>query len=130
MKIDRRFISASSAGLYDRPPAAPSAAEHGPDGHQIEMHTHERIYMYTRSSRIYGSTTKQIQDKEVLNLMSVKVAINWAIPEHYFCNICMIDCQQAISFAPCMTRSRAPPICYSPACDRTPGMPPLDNHAC
>jgi hypothetical protein len=89
MKIDCRFISASSAGLYDRPPATlsassaglydhppatPSAVEHGPDGHQIEMHTHERIYIYT-SSRIYGSTTKQIQDKEVLSLMSVKLAI-------------------------------------------------------
>jgi hypothetical protein len=48
MKIDRQFISASSAGLYDRPPATPSTAEHGPDGHQIKMHTHERIYISTK----------------------------------------------------------------------------------
>jgi hypothetical protein len=81
MKIDRRFISASSAGLYDRPPTTPSAAEHGPDAHKsrcVRMNVYTyilEVLVHMESSHIYGSTTKQIQDKEILSLMSVKLAI-------------------------------------------------------
>jgi hypothetical protein len=64
MKIDRRFISASSAGLYDRPPTTPSAAEHGPDAHKSRC-VRMNVYTYILEVLVY-------MEEEVLVYMEVQ----------------------------------------------------------
>jgi hypothetical protein len=64
MKIDHRFISASSAGLYDRPPTTPSAAEHGPDAHKSRC-VRMNVYTYILEVLVY-------MEEEVLVYMEVQ----------------------------------------------------------